>query len=1037
MTTSSMSKLAWLTLLVMAALPMAQSARAGEASDTLKAAIGLFDQGEYLAAQEKLTAIDRDQLSDKDRDLRDDYVNRIQVAITMEDKALRDLEDAETAIEDDQLEQAEALLNAVIHNEYADKSLRTSAVTKLQSLQDGAGEGKAEVHKGHPQAPVAGDSAVRITESEDHENPSESPTRPHQSGPHDQVRALLQEGHALVQGGRYDAAATKFQDVLALVPGHPDAVDGLRDIQLHRANASAPQGRSLVERIRQQDAVNWQRTVAQYRDMERAIREHVSASRFDEARQLLIRARQIVQSGKQFADPIVKYENLRDQLQATESQVVSSERVYNEKLVAEKRREVTMQRSKKLREIEDRRARQVDQLWQQAMELRKDGDLDDAVNTLRQVLTIDRKNQPARFAIDTLEEELLYKRQRASRKLYRTHTHGALLDVETSKVPWWQDINYPDDWPERIMRPERHRPRETGANSRLISSLDAPVRVDFQQEPFRKVMEHLADAHKLNIIVNWHDIHGAGVEDDVTIDLNLPNEISLRKVFTEVLSQAGAGAVDLGFEVSDGAITVATQQMIDSRTYPAVYPISDLLMDIPSFNNAPMQDLRDAMKHSSSSSRQRRLPWEEGDDLDDEPEEDLARQARVDHFINLIQDTVAPDSWRDRGGTIGTINEVNQQLVITQNSAAQRQIGGLLDKLREQRAVQISVEAIFLTVSSHYLEELGIDLDIVLNNGNAGFDLIDEGGGAIATDPVLGTRALLPRAFSRLGFTPAVPALGNATNTASPSVNQPFLNSFLVPQRTGGSGGLFTPVPVRSGVLEFTDPSSLPSDISGSFAGQTIGPALNIIGSFLDNIQVDFLIRATQADSRTNVMTAPRLVVFNGGSAWVAVTIQQNFVSQLNPVIAQQAVAQQPQTGVIDAGASLFVRATVTQDRRYVMLLLAPGVTRLLALQTFPFSGGTGAGDAFIQLPTLSSQRLQTMVSVPDGGTLLIGGQKLASETEVEAGVPILSKIPILKRAYTARTTVKDEQTLLILVKPKILIHSEQEELAFPSFASG
>ena len=74
------------------------------------------------------------------------------------------------------------------------------------------------------------------------------------------------------------------------------------------------------------------------------------------------------------------------------------------------------------------------------------------------------------------------------------------------------------------------------------------------------------------------------------------------------------------------------------------------------------------------------------------------------------------------------------------------------------------------------------------------------------------------------------------------------------------------------------------------------------------------------------------------------------------------------------------------------------------------------------------------MVSVPDSGTLLIGGQKLAAETEVEAGVPILSKIPLLKRAYSARATVKDEQTLLILIKPKILIHSEQEDLAFPSF---
>ena len=65
--------------------------------------------------------------------------------------------------------------------------------------------------------------------------------------------------------------------------------------------------------------------------------------------------------------------------------------------------------------------------------------------------------------------------------------------------------------------------------------------------------------------------------------------------------------------------------------------------------------------------------------------------------------------------------------MITQNSASLRQIGDLLGKLREQRAIQIAVEARFVTVSSHYLEELGIDIDFVLNSGNAGFDPVGRG----------------------------------------------------------------------------------------------------------------------------------------------------------------------------------------------------------------------------------------------------------------------------------------------------------------------
>ena len=69
--------------------------------------------------------------------------------------------------------------------------------------------------------------------------------------------------------------------------------------------------------------------------------------------------------------------------------------------------------------------------------------------------------------------------------------------------------------------------------------------------PFEQVMERLADAHQLNIIVNWNDLKRAGVPRDVLIHLDLPGEITLKKVLTEVLTQAGVD-VDLGFEVADG-----------------------------------------------------------------------------------------------------------------------------------------------------------------------------------------------------------------------------------------------------------------------------------------------------------------------------------------------------------------------------------------------------------------------------------------------------------------------------------------------------
>lgn len=1016
-------------LTIVASLFVAIPAGADE-KDKLDQAVRLYENGDFLAAQEAFAGIDRTQLTPDQQQVRDDYLQRVQVALTMYEKALRDLEDAESAIAAREYDRAEELLNRVLSNEYAAEALRRAASAHLRDLNENQGvEPQVE---GSPSRLEAVQAVESEPESPAPARPAVETAAPPASADAERARVLTREGQDLVRAGRYEEATRRFEEALTLVPGYPDAAEGLRSARQHEQNIHGSRAESLAERVRREDSINWQRTVVQYRDAESTIRKAVSAGQFEEAHQVLVRAAQLVEAGRQFADPPSEYDGLRAELEGLKRFVRDSERTYNEQRVAETRREVERQRSERIRQVEENRARQVESLMEQAAQHRKDGDLDEAIKVLRQVTVIDPKYTPARWMLDTVEDQREFRRAKRLRDDFYDNMRGALNDVEEAKIPWYQDLTYGNDWVDIIARPTRSRPGQSRPDRLLMSALDRPITVDFQRTPFHQVIEQLAEAQKINVVVNWSDLAKAGVERVAPIDLTLPREITLKKALTEVLDQAGAG-VALDYDIADGVLTVATQATLEKETVTRVYDITDLLMEVPNFTDAPMIDLRNATPKPQRVSENAAVPWRYGDDDDDEAETDPDRASRVRHIMDVIMDTVAPHSWRERGGAIGSIKEINGQLVVTQNAASQRQITGLLDRLREERAIQVSVEALFITVSSHYLEEMGIDLDIIFNAGNAGFDFLDSGSGPV-TDPVLGNRLLLPRTFSRLGFTPAVPVAGQALTPGATPV-QPFTQPFLIPQQGGGGGSQTTPIPVLSNVLALTDPSNLPSDVPGSFGGQAIAPALSVFGSFLDNIQVDFLIRATQADSRTTVLTAPRLVVFNGASAWVAVTIQQNFISQLQPVVAQGAVAQAPITGTIDAGASLFVRATVTADKRYVMMLLAPGVTRLLDLQTFQFSGGTGANQAFIQLPTLSSQRIQTMVSVPDGGTLLIGGQKLASETEVEAGVPILSKIPLLKRLYSSRSMIKDEQTLLILVKPKILIHSEQEELAFPSFS--
>jgi type II secretory pathway component GspD/PulD (secretin) len=73
---------------------------------------------------------------------------------------------------------------------------------------------------------------------------------------------------------------------------------------------------------------------------------------------------------------------------------------------------------------------------------------------------------------------------------------------------------------------------------------------------------------------------------------------------------------------------------------------------------------------------------------------------------------------------------------------------------------------------------------------------------------------------------------------------------------------------------------------------------------------------------------------------------------------------------------------------------------------------------------------LTTRVMIPDRSTILLGGQTIAAETQIESGVPILKSIPFIGRLFTNKSEVKDKQVLLILVKPTILLKNEQEQAA-------
>ena len=79
-------------------------------------------------------------------------------------------------------------------------------------------------------------------------------------------------------------------------------------------------------------------------------------------------------------------------------------------------------------------------------------------------------------------------------------------------------------------------------------------------------------------------------------------------------------------------------------------------------------------------------------------------------------------------------------------------------------------------------------------------------------------------------------------------------------------------------------------------------------------------------------------------------------------------------------------------------------------------------------MPTFSFVTVTTTVSVPDGGTVLLGGIKRLSEGRNEFGVPMLDKIPYLNRLFKNVGIGRETQSLMMMVTPRIIIQEEEEE---------
>ncbi len=575
------------------------------------------------------------------------------------------------------------------------------------------------------------------------------------------------------------------------------------------------------------------------------------------------------------------------------------------------------------------------------------------------------------------------------------------------------------------------------------------VQVRYRDRPLGEVLEDLSNITGVPIVLDNRAIAAIRVSRDTPVTQSITTPVSLRSALNILLQD-----LDLTYMLENDVLTVTTNEMKRTRVHPVTYRVADLVTPIPNFVSGYDDGLRGAQRMAYqmiNSQSQVNIqpvsltglgglaaggstaagtaiaggPGSNPNVLGQYNPAGLSPTSALGgtggrgggsfadftSLIQLIQTTIEPTTWEALGGT-STMQEYpqNLSLVISTTSDVHDQIVDLLESLRRLQNLQITIEVRFITLGDTFFEQIGVDFDVQFDDNARTIPQDDAG-----MDVTIGLSG------------------ENGVPTADLDI-----------ALTNNSFGLAPP-----------------------FGGFDPNRVSSIGFAILSDIEAFFFLQAVQGNNRTNIMQSPKVTLFDGQLATISDITQRPFVTSIIPVVGDFAVAQQPVVTILDEGTRLNVQGVVSDDKRFVRLTLVPTFSQIGAINTFTFEGsrttnsssvdqedsnGDGVIDendetdtsnqndvvqgTTVQQPTFASTTVSTTVSVPDGGTILLGGIKRLSEGRQERGVPFLSKIPYVSRLFRNVAIGRDTRSLMLMVTPRIIIQ-EEEEIAQTGFDPG
>jgi type IV pilus secretin PilQ/predicted competence protein len=313
-----------------------------------------------------------------------------------------------------------------------------------------------------------------------------------------------------------------------------------------------------------------------------------------------------------------------------------------------------------------------------------------------------------------------------------------------------------------------------------------------------------------------------------------------------------------------------------------------------------------------------------------------------------------------RRGSIEVDGRSNTLIVtdVKENIEAIRQLVAIMD----QPEPQVEIETRIVIASRNFSRDLGVQL-------SAG--VIGLGRGS------LGSFSTLPGTTQSSGSGSGGSGSGTGSGTGTGLRAGP--NPFSVP---GGLAGTNQPL----GNLGAAAPTSI------------IGLTTGLIGT----AQISALITAAESRGQAKTVATPRVTALNNRPAQIE-------SGQQIPVQTTQA-----------AGGTAVVTTTFVSVP--LRLSITPQITDVgtVVLRVTVENNTINTGIAVGGVPGIDTQRMQSEVLVPDGGTTVMGGVLADSEGDTQQRTPGLGGLPVIGNLFKRKLVTRTTNELLFFITPRI-----------------